>query len=461
MKRFIPRTLFGRNFLLLVVLIVVTQIVAFLFFIYFVTLLRVERMADLTALQINLSQKTVADFSPSQREDYLKKVASFDGVSIVNMNQVPAGDQPSSALVRTFAEKLKARMDNPDSMIWHDAPRLLYIRIFPDAGSPYVVVSLMQIYAGPSDALIAALLITGLAAFFGAYLLQRRVNRPLEQLAASAHALGQGRAPAPLDTNAPSEINVVSVAINDMATNLAKLNEEKTMMLAGVSHDLRTPLSKMRLCIEMLGASADQALVSSLEKSAKQMEAIVDQFIDYARTGHEESPLPCDINLLVRETLAMFTGVDNEVHEGLAGNSARLDNVCVTLDVDQNTKLICNVRPLALGRAITNLINNAYYYARPHDGSVNQIHVTANMNRSTLVISVLDRGPGIAEAEVTRLTQAFTRRDLARSDPARSGLGLAIVDRVAKLHGGALKLAAREGGGLEASIIIPTGTESY
>ncbi len=447
MIRLFPRTLFGRNFLLLVVIISVTQIAAFLFFVYFVTLVRLERVADLTALQINLTQNTIADFSPSQRDVYLKKLGSLDGVRIVNVAEVPPGGQPGSAVVRLFADRVKARLINPDSLVWQDEKRALFIRIFTETNSPYVVIGLEQIYAGPSGALIAAVLIASLAAFIGAYLFQRRLNRPLDQLAASARALGRGYTPAPLDANAPGEISVVSAEINNMAANLAKLNEEKTLMLAGVSHDLRTPLAKMRLSIEMLSASADQSLVSSLEKSAMQMEAIVNQFIDYARTGQDEESELCGVNMLLRDVLSLYTDKDT-AHDGMQ----------LELELSDSVPPLCRIRPLAITRALVNLINNARHYARPVDGSTNVISVVVLATDKALKISVLDRGVGISDADAARLIQPFTRHDAARSNSTRSGLGLAIVDRVVRLHGGELLLRPREGGGLAATLVIPLNT---
>jgi two-component system, OmpR family, osmolarity sensor histidine kinase EnvZ len=456
MIRLIPKTFFGRNFLLLVVLIVVTQIVAFLFFAYFVQRTRIERIADLTALQINLAQKTVADFSPSQRERYLESLRAINGIRLADAGTIPSNSLPSSFLVRSFGRRLTAHLAQPESLVWDDVTRSLFIRIFPDSQSAYVVVDMENIYAGPSGAALGALLVTGLAALLGAFLFQRRLNRPLEQLAASARALGHGLPPASLDVNAPSEIKTVSHEINNMAANLVKLNEEKTMMLAGVSHDLRTPLAKMRLSIEMLKTSADQSLVQSLEKSTMQMGAIIDQFIDYARTGQEEHPLLCDINALVRETVAQLTD-EATIADGV---SEKLDSVHLEIDVDDSQALICIVRPLALTRALTNLINNARHYAQAADGCVNLITIAASMTREQLTLAVLDRGPGIAREDAVRLTQPFTRRDAARSDSTRSGLGLAIVDRVAKLHGGELKLEPREGGGLVAKLVIPSHMEN-
>jgi two-component system, OmpR family, osmolarity sensor histidine kinase EnvZ len=451
MIRLIPKTFFGRNFLLLVVLIVVTQIIAFLFFAYFVQRTRIERIADLTALQINLAQKTVADFSPSQRERYLESLRSIGGIRVVSADAVPPNSLPSSLLVRAFGMRLISHLAQPESLVWHDETRSLFIRIFPDSQSAYVVVDLENIYAGPSGAALGALLVTGLAALLGAFLFQRRLNRPLEQLAASARALGHGLPPASLDVNAPSEIKTVSHEINNMATNLVRLNEEKTMMLAGVSHDLRTPLAKMRLSIEMLKTSADQSLVQSLEKSAKQMGAIIDQFIDYARTGQEEHLSLCDINTLVRETVTQLSDEAN-IADGV---NEKFDSVSPEIDIDDSQPMVLSVRPLALTRALTNLINNARHYAHAADGRVNLITVAASMTREQLTLAVLDRGPGIAREDTVRLTQPFTRRDAARSDSTRSGLGLAIVDRVAKLHGGELTLEPREGGGLVAKLVIP------
>jgi two-component system osmolarity sensor histidine kinase EnvZ len=217
-----------------------------------------------------------------------------------------------------------------------------------------------------------------------------------------------------------------------MSTSLAQMDAERAVMLAGVSHDLRTPLAKMRLAIEMLSGDGDATLINSMLRSAAEMDAIIDQFLDYARATTAERMHSADLNRLVRECAEQYAA----------------DGHALRLSLQELPDL--PVRLQSMKRAVDNLIENAVRYG----GS--DLLVESKLLRETARLSVMDRGPGIPASEIDGLKRPFTRGSNS-TGIAGSGLGLAIVERIVRAHGGCFALLPREGGGLEARIDLPLG----
>jgi two-component system osmolarity sensor histidine kinase EnvZ len=270
-----------------------------------------------------------------------------------------------------------------------------------------------------------------LLAIIGAYLIVSRINRPLERLALAATRIGKGETPEPLEINGPYEIRTVSRAFNQMSRDLQRLETDRTLMLAGVSHDLRTPLARLRLAIELLDETRDPVLKQGMIQDIEDMDNIITQFVDFARASSSETSEFTDLNRLVSEVTERF---------------ARLGK---PIETDLPPLPSLPLKPLAMQRLLTNLLDNALRYG----GS--KVEVRTHRENATIILSVLDRGPGIPEPEAERLTQPFTRLDSSRSGSGGSGLGLAIVDRIAKLHNGSFRLLPRPDGGLEARLELP------
>jgi two-component system osmolarity sensor histidine kinase EnvZ len=205
------------------------------------------------------------------------------------------------------------------------------------------------------------------------------------------------------------------------------MERERAMVLAGISHDLRTPLSRLRLALEMHGG--DSGATSAMVADIEEIDAVIGQFLDYAR-GENERKAPGDLNAML---------VD------LAGHYARLGKR-VTLD-DRPVAEFAFAR-MGVRRAVSNLVDNALRYAGE------PVEIRSLQSGKSACIEVADRGPGIPENEVERLKRPFTRLEVARSGAGGSGLGLAIVERVARSHGGRLDLLPREGGGLVARLTL-------
>lgn len=260
--------------------------------------------------------------------------------------------------------------------------------------------------------------------------LVRQLNRPLRRLQNAANSYSKtGKAPY-LETNhGPLEIRQVNQAFNHMIYTLELTERDRQIMLAGISHDLRTPLTRIRLSAEMM--SDDDFLKEGLIFDVDDMDAILNQFISYMRDGSDEDLKETNINTLLQELVIQFKPLD--------------------IRFEPEELPLITARSLSLKRLIGNLINNSKRYgAEP-------IELSAKVEGDHLKICVADHGDGIPEDQIEDLMQPFVRGNEARTIQG-SGLGLAIVKRIVDIHEGELKIHNRPEGGLEAIILLPLST---
>lgn len=272
----------------------------------------------------------------------------------------------------------------------------------------------------------------------GATLLAQITVQPLARLSDAAKELGRGKHPDPLPmASSVAEIEAVNQSFNRMVEELRRADEDREVLLAGVSHDLRTPLTRMRLEIELadLPDYSRNAMVSDLE----QMEGILNQFMVYARRSNQ--PLErVDLGLAVNDTL-----VDMRIREK--------SDVVVETHIMGN--LFVMAQPMELTRAIQNLIVNADRYGRSTDTNKLELTIHVLVQGNDAVLRVADRGVGLHEDELERVTRPFERGDRSRGGAKGAGLGLAIVSRVVQRSGGHLKLSANHPNGLIVELILP------
>ena len=260
-------------------------------------------------------------------------------------------------------------------------------------------------------------------------ILVRQMNRPLRRLQNAANNYSKtGKAPY-LDTNhGPLEIRQVNQAFNHMVYTLEQTERDRQIMLAGISHDLRTPLTRIRLTAEML---PDEFFREGLIYDVDDMDAILNQFISYMRDGSDEELTDTNINSLLQELVVQFKPLD--------------------IRFEAQELPVIPARSLSLKRLIANLINNAKRYgAEP-------IELSASHVDDHILISVADHGEGIPPDQVEELMQPFVRGNSARTIQG-SGLGLAIVKRIVDIHQGQINIRNREQGGLEVVISLPIPT---
>ncbi len=273
---------------------------------------------------------------------------------------------------------------------------------------------------------LAVLLLAALAV---SLLAVRWLTRPLARLAGAAERLGRDLDQEPLAEDGPDEVRRAVGAFNTMQARLQRLVNDRARLLAAISHDLRTPLTRMRLRSALLD---DPALRGRLEADIDEMARLVETTLEFARDATaQETVEPLDVDALVGSLQADYEETGREV--AVEGQSAGP----------------FPGRPGALRRALANLVDNALAYA----GSAT---VQIDDDPTHLDLRVLDRGPGLPESELERVLEPFQRGEVSRSRATGgSGLGLSIVRDVARVHGGELTLANRPGGGLVATLRLP------
>jgi two-component system osmolarity sensor histidine kinase EnvZ len=265
----------------------------------------------------------------------------------------------------------------------------------------------------------------------GVYVVFFWLRRQLQSLLGAARVLGSGKTPTPLPETGPEEIRDLSRAFNQLALNLEALDSDRRLMLVGISHDLSTPLTRLRLAIELMQMKADVSEADGMIQDIEDMHGILVQFADYAKTGKEEEPVVGNFNRVVAEVCQRYTAAGKAIKPDLA------------------TVPEFRFRALAIRRLVTNLVDNATRYG------AGDIEVITRFSEGRTVLTVLDRGPGIRSTDPNSLIKPFAREDIARGMQLGAGLGLSIVDRIAGAHGGGLALCNRTGGGLEVTVTLP------
>ena len=322
--------------------------------------------------------------------------------------------------------EVRVRVRNPPAL-WVRAPSLgdgwVQVPLYPHPLRGQRIWSVLGWFLG-----------IGLLSTAAAWIFVRQLSAPLKRLVFAARQLGQGRSVRLPVGDTPSEMTEVYRAFNQMAEDVEQAARERELMLAGVSHDLRTPLTRLRLSLEMLGGDAE--LTEDMVRDIEHMDTILDQFLAFIRDGRDEKPEPTLLEELVRETVAPY--------------NQHSERVRLCLEPVPPFPL----RRVSLKRLLVNLLDNALRYGGK--GVEVAAYVSGDSAAPYVVLSVLDRGPGIAPAEMGEIFNPFIRGDRARGGKG-TGLGLAIVKRIAALHGGSVELRNRSGGGLEARICLPLG----
>ncbi|MFZ3142377.1 ATP-binding protein [Polaromonas sp.] len=273
----------------------------------------------------------------------------------------------------------------------------------------------------------------------GAAVIARLINQPLKQLSFAASRMRDGDFEASrLDERvATSEIREVNIGFNRMAAQLSKIEQDRVVMLAGISHDLRTPLARLRLETEMSVADPDAR--EHMANDIAQLDAIIDKFLDYARPepAHLE---PISLNDLIDASLYAV---------------ADYPDMKVNVSLPKDTKVLAD--QVDLSRVIANLLENSRRYGKSPQTGMALVDISARVSDAWVLIKVRDHGKGVAPEVLSRLTNPFFRGDAARTAATGAGLGLAIAEKTVLRMGGLFSLSNTSSGGLAAHIKLRRG----
>ena len=277
------------------------------------------------------------------------------------------------------------------------------------------------------NSLIMAMLIVA-----GGWLFIRLQNRPLIALERAAQDVGRGEIPPPLTVRGTKEIRSVTRTFNQMSKGIQELEDDRTLLMAGISHDLRTPLTRIRLATEMMSPE-DSYLAEGIISDTEECNEIISQFMDYLKPVDRESFEAVAVDDIAREVSISEGGYEVQIETDIL-----------------NTMKPALGNPIAMKRAVSNLVVNALRYGN------GWIKVSTGMTADNKLawVTVEDNGPGIPQDQISKLFEPFTRGDTARGSEG-TGLGLAIVKRIVSQHQGTVVVNNRSEGGLKAQISFP------
>ncbi len=434
-----PQTLLARSVLFIAMLLVLAHLAWLQIFRVSTREPRARQVSQQIVSTVNLTRAALVTAEPSKRYRLLGEISEREGVQVhVAQPNEALTPLPRNGFYEYVEAELRAQLGAATRFtLSRNGVEGLWVSFAIDGDGYWVLMPEARLASGESWRWIGWGALVLLLAVGGAYFIVARINRPLRALTQAAAQMGRGTTPAPVDENGPTEIRTLSRAFNQMAADRKKLDDERALLLAGVSHDLRTPLARIRLGVEMLDDKGDPTLRDGIVQDIEDIDAAINQFLDFARAASSENETP-DASV-------------NDIVDALAPRYARAGKplVIATRDVPRMP-----LRQLAMQRLISNLIDNAFRHGGSEVTVVTGSERDETRARNMVFVEVLDRGPGIPPEQAGRMLQPFTRMDVARSTSG-TGLGLAIVDRIARMHGGEVTLLPREGGGLRARVAWP------
>jgi two-component system, OmpR family, osmolarity sensor histidine kinase EnvZ len=388
---------------------------------------------------VNLSRAALVNSDSIARVSLVKTLADEEGVRIAprepgDMYRPYNEDslsQRTTELIkdRLGANTIVAREVNNQEGLW------IGLNIGNDPYWLQVDPSRIQLVAGTTW--LIWLGTAALISLAGAALIARLINRPLKRLSFAASRVRDGdfNASQLNESVATSEIRQVNIGFNRMAQKLSKIEHDRALMLAGISHDLRTPLARLRLETEMSvdNLEAREHMAADIE----QVNAIIDKFLDYARPDHLE---PSRVSL-------------NEVMEAAIFAMGNPPDVIIKCVIPENTVVMGDA--VELHRVFSNLLENAQRYGKDPVTAVVRIDIAAKVKDGAVLIKLRDHGRGVSPEMLEQLTQPFFRGDASRSSATGTGLGLSIVERAIARMGGRFALANSSTGGLSAHMKLP------
>lgn len=440
LQRLLPPTLFARTALVIALVSIAFQLFTLAVIFYF-ALVPLGRHATDDFAALMLTSAAAWQAAPAGERaaldrrfaaEYRLAVRDAGGATQTFARSLPYFHFLEAALSARAGESIRLGQERAaDDVVWYWAT----LPVVDAAGKPGRVQAGFpadRVAVQPSVALLIILFVGAGVILLTSAWLAHRLIRPLARLATAAQRIGQGQRPAPLPETGPTELATLAREFNRMAEEVETLLANRTVLLAGISHDLRSPLARIRLALGMATEKPDADLLERVMRDVENMNLLIARCLEIGRDFAERESVETDLCELLDE-IAREHAASAEIR-GRRGPDCRL-----------------RIKPLALRRILSNLVENAVRYS---DGQ--RIDIEYDVHPESVEIRVLDRGPGIPEGEREAVFQPFRRLDPSRSSrTGGSGLGLAIVRQIAQTSGWSVALDARPGGGTVARINLP------
>ncbi|EGR1860126.1 two-component system sensor histidine kinase EnvZ [Vibrio cholerae] len=430
------RSSFTQSILLFFSLLIASQIYSYYAVFNYALLPSLQQFNKILAHEISLMLDDTSNPNVSSEMDALlkRRVLEQLGVTIHSNDSPEAADFHQAISLDLMSEEMSGELGSPTEvrMALGEESYILWMKIDSLPGQ-LLRIPLSELQEEDFAPLFRNSIIMALLIVIGGWLFIRLQNRPLIALEKAAKMVGRGETPPNLPEQGTLEIRSVTRAFNRMSKGIQALEEDRALLMAGISHDIRTPLTRIRLATEMMSPE-DSYLAESIISDTEECNQIISQFMDYLKPVNREAFEAVDLNDIASDVASSEGGYEVQIETELqAGLAPALGNT------------------IAIKRSLSNLVVNALRYGN------GWVKVSSGMtaDKKLVWLSVEDNGPGIDPSQVNKVFEPFTRGDTARGSEG-TGLGLAIVKRIVSQHHGAVSVSNRSQGGLRAQISFPT-----
>jgi two-component system osmolarity sensor histidine kinase EnvZ len=433
LRDYMPRTIFGRTLIMIVVPMILVQIVVAFMFYGKLWDIVTRRLAGGVAAEIAVIVRAIDHYPEGEDRDWvLSTVAATTGYRIHMASgakfRAMRPQDASGILERVLAGSLVEQIGRPFRLDVWTHPREVIVDLQLDDGVLSIDVPRERLYTSTSYVLFLWMAGTSLIFLLIAALFLRNQVRPIRRLAAAANAFGKGRDFDNFSPAGSTEIRQAAAAFISMRQRIRRFISQRTDMLSAASHDLRTPLTRMKLELEML---PEGPLVDGLKTDVADMEKLIDSYLDFIRGEGEEQATPTNLAQLLED---VATG-------------ARRSRLDVTLET--NGPLEVSLRQHAMRRCFDNLVSNAARFAT-------ELDIKAERRDEQVTVMFDDNGPGIPAEAREEVFKPFMRLESSRNQETGGlGLGLALARDVVLSHGGDITLGASPKGGLRVLVRLP------
>lgn len=429
------RSSFTQSILLFFSLLIASQIYSYYAVFNYALLPSLQQFNKILAHEISLMLDDTSNPNVSSEMDALlkRRVLEQLGVTIHSNDSPEAVEYQHAISLDLMSEEMSSELGSPTEvrMALGEESYILWMKIDSLPGQ-LLRIPLSELQEEDFAPLFRNSIIMALLIVIGGWLFIRLQNRPLIALEKAAKMVGRGETPPHLPEQGTLEIRSVTRAFNRMSKGIQALEEDRALLMAGISHDIRTPLTRIRLATEMMSPE-DSYLAESIISDTEECNQIISQFMDYLKPVNREAFEAVDLNDIASDVASSEGGYEVQIETELqAGLAPALGN------------------PIAIKRSLSNLVVNALRYGN------GWVKVSSGMtaDKKLVWLSVEDNGPGIDPSQVNKVFEPFTRGDTARGSEG-TGLGLAIVKRIVSQHHGAVSVSNRSQGGAACSNQFP------
>ena len=428
-KKFMPEGLYSRSLLIIIIPIVILQGILTFVFLDRHWQLVTRKLSSAVASEIT----TFIDIEPILGIERITKLSDrlydVDVKFFPNQKLLNNLPEPINLVENTLGKELSKILKNNFWIDAHTYEKRVIVQIEKLNGVYEFTIPRRNVYATNSHIFLVWMVISSLLLVSVAVMFMRQQIKPIEKLSKAAQQFGLGMKMEDFKPSGASEVREAAEAYLKMQERIERFIEQRTLMLAGVSHDLRTPLTRLKLQIEML---SDDKTNKELLSDVNEMQKMLETYLDFAEDVTREKASKIDLELMIREII----------------KSDKKENKKINFN-KKSTPVFFECRSIAMKRCITNLINNAGSYG-------NEVLVSLDENKDGIIISVEDDGPGIKKEDYDQAIKPFIRLDTSRNQNIPgSGLGLSISQDITSNHGGKMSMSESSLGGLKVSLNFP------